>query len=84
MFPIVNLCQSPTVHCDPRWLPFLSTIIYQPHGARETEKKEYLINTTLSTKKFTAVSDTVDNYVNAENSSVLMCFRILAFSSKME
>jgi len=59
-------------------------MIYQPHGARETEKKEYLINTTLSTKKFTAVSDTVDNYVNAENSSVLMCFRILAFSSKMK
>lgn len=73
MFPIVNLCQSPTVHCDPRWPPFLSTVIYQPPGARETEKKEYLINTTLSTNKFTAVLDTVDNYVNFQKTVVFWC-----------
>ena len=70
MFPIVNLCQSPTVHRDPGWLPFLSTVIYQPPGARETEK-EYLINTALSTNTFTAALDTVDNYVNFQKTVVL-------------
>ena len=60
MFPIANLCQSPTVHCDPRWPPFPSTVLYQPPGAEEREKR---FNQTLSTNKFTVVLDAVDNFI---------------------
>lgn len=47
VFLTANLYQNPGVQCDPRWLPFLLTMIRQPPRAREGEKggerKEYLI-----------------------------------------
>jgi len=38
--------------------------------SERNREKKYLINTTLSTNKFTAVLDTVDNYVNFQKTVV--------------